>query len=95
MRALPQVLRRCSRAHAVIVGGDGVSYDAPPASRTTFRDMMLQKLGSKLDLERVYFVGKIAYQAYLSLLQISSVHVYLTYPFVLSWSFSEPMASGA
>ena len=94
MRALPQLLRRCPKAKVVIVGGDGVSYGAPPAPRTTFRDMMLQELGSKLDLERVHFVGMIDYQAYLALLQVSSVHVYLTYPFVLSWSFIEAMASG-
>jgi glycosyltransferase involved in cell wall biosynthesis len=94
MRALPQLLRRCPRARAIIVGGDGVSYGAPPAPRTTYRDMMLRELGSKLDLDRVHFMGQIEYQAYLSLLQISSVHVYLTYPFVLSWSFIEAMASG-
>jgi glycosyltransferase involved in cell wall biosynthesis len=94
MRALPQVLRRCPHARAIIVGGDGVSYGAPAAPRTTYRDMMLQEVGSKLDLDRVHFLGHIEYQAYLSLLQISSVHVYLTYPFVLSWSFIEALASG-
>ncbi|MGA2189914.1 MAG: glycosyltransferase family 4 protein [Steroidobacteraceae bacterium] len=94
MRALPQVLRRCPRARVLIVGGDGVSYGAPPPPRTTFRDMMLEELGSKLDLARVHFLGMIDYQDYLSLLQISSVHVYLTYPFVLSWSFIEALASG-
>jgi glycosyltransferase involved in cell wall biosynthesis len=94
MRALPQVLRRCPRAHVVIVGGDGVSYGAPPPPRSTFRAMMLQELGAKLDLERVHFVGLLDYHDYLTLLQISSAHVYLTYPFVLSWSFIEALASG-
>jgi len=94
MRALPQVLRRCPRAHVLIVGGDGVSYGAPPPPRSTFRDMMLNELGAKLDLERVHFLGMIDYQVYLTLLQVSTVHVYLTYPFVLSWSFIEAMASG-
>lgn len=94
MRALPQVLRRRKKAHVVIVGGDGVSYGAPPPPRSTFREMMLQELGTKLDLERVHFVGMLDYQEYLTLLQVSSVHVYLTYPFVLSWSFIEAMASG-
>lgn len=94
MRALPQVLRRCPAARVVIVGGDGVSYGAPAAPRTTYRDMMMQEVGSKLDLDRVHFLGILEYQRYLSLLQISSVHVYFTYPFVLSWSFIEAMASG-
>jgi glycosyltransferase involved in cell wall biosynthesis len=93
MRALPQVLRRRKKAQVVIVGGDGVSYGAPPPPRSTFREMMLQELGAKLDLERVHFVGMLEYQEYLNLLQVSSAHVYLTYPFVLSWSFIEAMAS--
>jgi glycosyltransferase involved in cell wall biosynthesis len=94
MRALPQVLRRCPRARVVIVGGDGVSYGAPPPPRSSFREMMLKELNGKLDLERVHFLGLIDYHDYLTLLQVSSVHVYLTYPFVLSWSFIEAMASG-
>jgi glycosyltransferase involved in cell wall biosynthesis len=94
MRALPQLLRRRKRAQVVIVGGDGVSYGAPPPPRSTFREMMLQELGAKLDLERVHFLGMLEYQEYLKLLQVSSVHVYLTYPFVLSWSFIEALASG-
>jgi glycosyltransferase involved in cell wall biosynthesis len=94
MRALPQVLRRCPRAQVVIVGGDGVSYGAPPPPRSTYRDMMLEELGSKLDRTRVHFLGLIAHEQYLDLLQVSSAHVYLTYPFVLSWSFIEAMASG-
>jgi glycosyltransferase involved in cell wall biosynthesis len=94
MRALPQLLRRRKKAQIVIVGGDGVSYGAPPPPRSTFRNMMLQELGAKLDLKRVHFVGMLAYADYLTLLQVSSAHVYLTYPFVLSWSFIEAMACG-
>jgi glycosyltransferase involved in cell wall biosynthesis len=94
MRSLPQLLRRRKRAQVVIVGGDGVSYGAPPAPRSTFREMMLQEVGPKLDLKRVHFLGMLAYADYLNLLQVSSAHVYLTYPFVLSWSFIEAMACG-
>jgi glycosyltransferase involved in cell wall biosynthesis len=94
MRALPQLLRRRKRAHVVIAGDDGVSYGAPPPPSSSFREKMLQELSAKLDLKRVHFVGLIDYHAYLNLLQVSSVHVYLTYPFVLSWSFVEAMACG-
>jgi len=55
---------------------------------------MLEELGSQVDMQRVHFMGLIDYRAYLSLLQISTVHVYLTYPFVLSWSFVEALACG-
>ena len=94
MRALPQLLRRRRGAQIVIVGGDGVSYGAPPPPRSTFKEMMLHELGAKIDLTRVHFVGMLEYHDYLNLLQVSSVHVYLTYPFVLSWSFIEAMACG-
>jgi glycosyltransferase involved in cell wall biosynthesis len=94
MRALPQLLRRRKQAEIVIAGGDGVSYGAPPPPRSTFKAMMLDELGAKIDLSRVHFVGMLEYHDYLNLLQVSSVHVYLTYPFVLSWSFLEAMACG-
>jgi glycosyltransferase involved in cell wall biosynthesis len=94
MRALPQLLRRRKKAQVVIVGADGVSYGTPPPPQSTFREMMLQELHGKLDLTRVHFVGKLEYKDYLTLLQVSSVHVYLTIPFVLSWSFIEAMACG-
>jgi len=51
-------------------------------------------LEGRLDLRRVSFVGWLAYQQYLAVLQLSSAHVYLTYPFVLSWSLLEAMAAG-
>lgn len=94
MRALPLLLQRRRRLQVVIVGGDDVSYGAPPPPLSTYRDMMLDEVGAQLDLERVHFLGLIDYRAYLSLLQVSSVHVYLTYPFVLSWSFVEALACG-
>jgi len=94
MRALPLLLRRRRRAQIVIVGGNGVSYGSAPPPRSSFKDMLLQELGTQIDLTRVHFVGTLEYHLYLNLLQVSSVHVYLTYPFVLSWSFIEAMACG-
>jgi glycosyltransferase involved in cell wall biosynthesis len=94
MRALPQLLKRRKHARVVIVGGDSVSYGTPPPPRSTYREMMLQEVGDRMDLSRVHFVGNVDYHRYLSLLQVSAAHVYLTYPFVLSWSFIEAMACG-
>jgi len=56
--------------------------------------MFLSEVGSQLDMNRVHFLGQVSYDAYLNVLQVSSVHIYLTYPFVLSWSFLEAMAAG-
>jgi glycosyltransferase involved in cell wall biosynthesis len=94
MRSLPQLLKQRKRAQVVIVGGDGVSYGAPPPPRSSFREMLLEEVGAEIDLSRVHFLGMLEYRTYLNLLQVSSAHVYLTYPFVLSWSLIEAMASG-
>ncbi|MBK8212027.1 MAG: glycosyltransferase family 4 protein [Rhodospirillales bacterium] len=94
MRALPSIQRRRPRAHTIIVGGDGVSYGYPSLPGTTYRERMLQEVGRHLDLDRVHFLGQVPYDVYLNILQVSSVHVYLTYPFVLSWSFVESLAAG-
>lgn len=49
---------------------------------------------SQADWQRVHFLGRLSYPLFLTMLQISRVHVYLTYPFVLSWSLIEAMSSG-
>jgi glycosyltransferase involved in cell wall biosynthesis len=94
MRALPEILRRRPRARAVIVGGSDTSYGAKPPEGRTWREIYLDEVRSALDLSRVHFVGKVPYRDYVDLLRISAAHVYLTYPFVLSWSMLEAMALG-
>lgn len=94
MRAIPEIQRRRPKARIVIVGGDEVSYSARLPPGQTYRQRMLRELDGKIDLSRVHFPGRIAYGDYLSLLRKSSVHVYLTYPFVLSWSLLEAMSAG-
>ncbi len=93
MRALPEILKRRPDARVVIVGGDEVSYGGRPKDGGTWREKLLAETGPLPD--RVTFTGRIPYRDYLSLLAVSSVHVYLTYPFVLSWSMLEAMATGA
>jgi glycosyltransferase involved in cell wall biosynthesis len=94
MRSLPAVLRRRPKAHVVLIGGDDACYGRDPRSFGSYREQMLDELGDRLDLERIHFVGRIPYPEYRRLLQVSAVHVYLTYPWVLSWSFVEAMAVG-
>jgi len=93
MRALPQILRRRPNAHVLVVGGDGVSYGRKPAGVETWREQLLGELGERVDLRRVHFLGHLPYQQYLAILQVSTAHVYLTYPFVLSWSLLEAMSA--
>ncbi|MTH63662.1 glycosyltransferase family 4 protein [Paracoccus shanxieyensis] len=94
MRALPAVMRARPDAQVVLIGGDGVSYGGQPADAPSWKAKMLAELDGQLDLSRLYFLGRVPYAQYLSLLQIARVHCYLTYPFVLSWSLTEAMAAG-
>ena len=93
MRAIPHIQRTRPDADIVIVGGDDVSYGAKPADFPNWRAAMMAEV--RFDPARVHFVGKLAYETYLDLLAISAAHIYLTYPFVLSWSCVEAMAMGA
>ena len=95
MRALPAILAARPRARVVIVGGDAVSYGSAPASGGNWREVLVREVGAHLDPERVHFTGRIPYADLVALFQVSTVHVYLTYPFVLSWSMLEAMACGA
>ena len=58
-----------------------------------WRERLLRDLGDSLDHNRVHFLGKVPYAQYVTLLQVSRAHVYLTYPFVLSWSALEAMSA--
>ena len=94
MRALPEILRQRPNAHCLIVGRDEVSYGSLPKQGGSWRQFMMAEVGSFLPMDRVHFLGGLAYQDYLRVIQISGCHVYLTYPFVLSWSCLEAMSAG-
>ncbi len=94
MRALPKILAERPDVVVSMVGGDSVSYGAPPRQGGTWHALMLRELGDRIDLNRVHFLGKVAYEDHLALLQRSDAHVYLSYPFVASWSLREALACG-
>ena len=97
MRALPELLRRRPKARVLIVGGDKVSYGATPEGGRSWKEIFAGEVRPKIsdaDWARVHFLGNIPYQHFIQLLQLSTVHIYLTYPFVLSWSLLEAMSAG-
>jgi glycosyltransferase involved in cell wall biosynthesis len=94
MRALPKLLAAAPQARVVIVGADGVSYGARPPEGKSWKQVFLSEVQGQLDMSRVHFVGQLPYPNFVQLLQVSCVHVYLTYPFVLSWSLLEAMSAG-
>ncbi|MCB2135981.1 MAG: glycosyltransferase [Rhodobacteraceae bacterium] len=95
MRALPEVLAARPSAQVVIVGGEGQSYGPRPPGRMTWKETFLKEVAGRIDLGRVHFLGQVPYGQYLALLQLTRVHAYLTYPFVLSWSMLEAMSAEA
>ena len=98
-RGFPQLIEAISilqkarpQCHFVIVGKDRVAYGKSLPNNQSYKDAMLAQF--PLDLSKVHFTGLLPYHEYLQVLQASSVHVYLTRPFVLSWSMLEALATG-
>jgi glycosyltransferase involved in cell wall biosynthesis len=97
MRALPGLLKRRPNAQVLIVGGDDVSYGAHPAEGGSWKELLtgqVRPLMADEEWNRIHFLCKIPWPRFIALLQRSTVHVYLTYPFVLSWSLLEAMSAG-
>jgi glycosyltransferase involved in cell wall biosynthesis len=92
VRAIPAIQRARPNARIVIIGGNDVSYGRRLPEGQTYAERYLSEIS--FDPARVHFLGRVPYQTYLAALCVSSVHVYLTYPFVLSWSCLEAMAAG-
>jgi glycosyltransferase involved in cell wall biosynthesis len=92
MRAAEIILRERPRCHIIAVGADEVSYGKHLGKDQTWRRIMQSKV--TLDDSRIHWPGNISYAHLMKLFQISAAHIYLTYPFVLSWSSMEAMAAG-
>ena len=87
------LLQARPNAHIVIAGDDRVAYGKQAPDGKTYKQLLLEKF--PLDPARTHFVGSLPYGEYVKLLQCTKAHVYLTRPFVLSWSMLEAMACGA
>lgn len=96
MRALPRILAERPNATVVMLGGDEVSYGSKPAKGQTWKQIFIDEVRDQIsdaDWARVHFLGRVPYETFLAMMQVSRVHVYLTYPFVLSWSLLEAMSA--
>src|SRR5579863_1630758 len=92
MRAVPRILAELPEATILVAGADEVSYGRRPTDGRSWRQVMTDEV--RFDQRRVHFLGRVPYQKYVQLLQISTAHIYLTVPFVLSWSVMEALAAG-
>jgi glycosyltransferase involved in cell wall biosynthesis len=95
LRALAIMQRERRDMHAVVVGGNEVSYGRRPEGAPDWKTKLLAELDGQLDLGRIHFTGRVAHDSLHDLFRVTRVHVYLTYPFVLSWSLLEALACGA
>ncbi|MDJ0650611.1 MAG: glycosyltransferase family 4 protein [Xenococcaceae cyanobacterium MO_188.B19] len=98
-RGFPQLIKTIAimqkkrpECHFVIVGKNRVAYGKNLPDGKNYKDVMLEKF--PLDMNRVHFTGLLPYDEYLQVLKASSVHLYLTRPFVLSWSMLEALSTG-
>lgn len=94
MRALALLQQIQPDCHAVIVGNEEVYYSKHLPDGKSYKELLLEELTGQLDLKRVHFTGWLEKEQYRKVLQASSAHVYLTHPYVLSWSLMEAMATG-
>lgn len=94
MRALPALLKLRPAAQIIIVGGDGVGYGAGTSDGRSWKQTLRDEIGPQAQGERIHFVGALPHATLTRLLQISRAHVYLSYPFVASWSLLEAMSIG-
>ncbi len=98
-RGFPQLIKTIAimqkkrpECHFVIVGKNRVAYGKNLPDGKNYKDVMLEKF--PLDMNRVHFTDLLPYDEYLKVLKASSVHLYLTRPFVLSWSMLEALSTG-
>ena len=93
IEAVSMLTKRRPNLHVVLVGMDRTCYGTlPPDGKKSWVKYMDERV--KYDKKRVHFVGHLSREEYQTVLQASTVHVYLTRPFILSWSMMEAMSFG-
>ena len=101
VRAIPSLLQLRPNLSIFLIGEPGKGYGPAPDGgkygAKNWREIILEEIDPQMrpdDWERVFFLGTVPKNFYRSCLQLSSCHVYLTYPYILSWSLLEAMSMG-
>ena len=95
MRALPEIQKQRPNARVLILGGNEVSYGKKSGHPGGLRGEMEEEVGHLIDWDRVHFLGHVPYAKFRDVICLSKCHIYLTMPFVLSWSLLEAMSMQA
>ncbi|MBH5399934.1 glycosyltransferase [Bradyrhizobium sp. CNPSo 4010] len=94
LRALPAIMAARPNAQILIIGGTAIPYGLSPPEGHSWRTYFFREIEGQVDASRIHFAEELDRAQFLHALQISSAHVYFTYPFVLSWSLLEAMSAG-
>lgn len=99
-RGFPQFMETVSKLqklrpnlHVVMLGNDRVAYGSTRSDGKTYKEWAMEEFD--FDMKRLHMPGLQPLETFKKLMQITSAHVYLTVPFVLSWSLMEAMSTGA
>lgn len=93
IRSIPLIFENHPDAFILIIGSrEGTSYGSPPEGSDSWGDIYFKTIEGMYPSDRVFFTGSIPYDVLSNIFRLSSCHIYLTYPFVLSWSLLDAMA---
>ncbi len=94
MKAAKRIYTSYSDVLFVVVGSDRVCYggDEKHITHKTYREHVLAQ--DEYDLSKFLFTGTIPVPTLVEILSLSDLHIYLTVPFVLSWSLMNALSCG-
>ena len=95
VRSLPHLIKSSNiQIEVEIAGNDGAFYGSTPEGFKNWRDWAKDFAKEKGISENIKWVGFLEGKSYVKWLQSSWCHVYLTHPFIASWSLVEALATG-
>ena len=96
LEALPALMRARSDLQVVLAGhATRPGYGAVSSHPGGFLAELLEQLQGRLDASRLHVVGWLPLDQLIALFQVSAAHIYLSYPYTLSWSVLQAMACEA